>query len=217
MPSDLVAACAVLDGEGLTTALGHLSERGDRVLMTPIAGPWSVRSAADLVEPGRDDGVPGEAEIHLGVLRARPDVMSVCRFHGPAVLAYGTLGRPLPATTGMGLFLGAEVPCFETSSTVRTPAEGDALAATLGDGNGVLLRGFGAATVGRSVPEAVVRAWLLERSADAVLRAGALATPLTYDAATAAPFAAGEGPAATQVARLWRWLCARHPTQEERA
>ena len=216
MSSDLLAACAVLDGEGLTTALGHVSERTDRIRMTPIAGPWSVRSEADLVEEGQD-GIPGEAEIHLAILRARPDVMSVCRFHGPASLAFGTLGRPLPATTGMGLFLGASVPCFETSSTVRTPQQGDALAAALGDGNAVLLRGFGAATVGRSVAEAVVRAWLLERAADAVLRASALATPPTYDAATAAPFATGEGPAATQVARLWRWLCARHPIREDHA
>lgn len=219
--AELLAACAVLEGEGLTTAFGHVTARvdGDRVLLTGSQGPGLVRSSEDLLTCSLDGTVldgdpsarPGEVAIHLGLLRARPDVMSVCRFHGPALLAFGTLGRPLPATTGMGLFLGHEVPCFDTSTTVTTAAQGDALAACAGDAPAVLLRGFGAATVGSSVMEAVVRAWLLERSAAAYLAASAVGEPLVYDAAAAAPFLTGTGPAVTQVKRAWRWLRARNP------
>ena len=44
------------------------------------------------------------------------------------------------------LFLGAEVPWFDTTSTVRTAEHGDELATCLGGGAGVLLRGFRAVT-----------------------------------------------------------------------
>jgi ribulose-5-phosphate 4-epimerase/fuculose-1-phosphate aldolase len=189
---DLAVGSAILDGAGLTTAFGHLSARhGDTVLF-------------NTGDP------PGEAAIHTAILAARANVMSVCRFHGPACLAWSTLGRPLPATTGMGLFLGASVPVFETQSTVRSPEHGAALAACLGDGNAVLLRGFGAVTVGRDVREAVARAWLLERSAAATLSAAAAGEPRPFDAAAATPFASGDGVAATQLERVWNWLRRRH-------
>jgi ribulose-5-phosphate 4-epimerase/fuculose-1-phosphate aldolase len=192
MEPDLAAGSAILEGEGLTTAFGHLSVRDGETVLFNTGEP------------------PGEAAIHTSILDARADVTSVCRFHGPACLAWSTLGRPLPATIGMGLFLGAEVALFETQSTVRTAAHGAALAECLGDANAVLLRGFGAVTVGRSVREAVARAWLLERSAEATLRASAAGEPRPFDAAAAEPFASGDGVAAAQLARVWNWLQRRH-------
>ena len=44
----------------------------------------------------------------------------------------------------------------------------------------MLLRGFGAVTVGGTVADAVVRAWLLERGARAALDALSAGTPLAY-------------------------------------
>lgn len=219
-PSDVVAllvdACRILAREGLTSAFGHVTARLDDgdVVITGSVGPGLVTGPDGLVRIDPDAEVrggdatllPGEAAVHLGVLRARPDVRSVVRYHGPATLAWGTLGKPLPATTGMGLFLGSEVPVFQTDSTVTTPGHGDRLAAALGDGPAILLRGFGSVTVGRTVQEAVARAWLLERSAAAVLAAGAVGTPLTYPPSAAAPFASDDGPAPRQLARVWHYL-----------
>lgn len=213
----LLDACRILAHEGLTTAFGHVTARagdGDDVLISGSVGPGLVTDAGGLVRIGPDAEVrggdaallPGEAAVHLGILRARPDVRSVVRYHGPSSMAWGTLGRPLPATTGMGLFLGHEVPVFETSSTVTTPEHGDRLAAALGDGPALLMRGFGSVTVGRTVQEAVARAWLLERSAAAVLAAGAVGDPLTYPPSAAAPFASDDGPAPRQLARVWHYL-----------
>jgi ribulose-5-phosphate 4-epimerase/fuculose-1-phosphate aldolase len=130
----------------------------------------------------------------------------VCRFHGPACMAWSTLGRPLPATIGMALFLGHEVPWFETSTTIRTAEHGDLLAAALGDGNAVLLRGFGAVTVGATVAESVVRAWLLERVADAVVTASAVRRPLAFPAGAAQALADPDGPAPAQLRRAWNYL-----------
>ena len=221
MIADLLAGCAVLDGEGLTTAFGHLSLRtpAGTVLVSGNQGPGLVSSRDDIVEVDLDGRVvggeeslrAGEVPIHLGILATRRDVGSVCRFHGPACMAFSTLGRSLPATIGMGLFLGAEVPWFDTSQTVTTLEQGAQLADCLGDAGGILLRGFGAATVGRTVAEAVVRAWLLERSAAAALSASAVAEPLIYPPAAAEPFKSLEGAAAGQVSRAWHYLCHRHP------
>jgi len=221
MIADLLAGCAVLDGEGLTTAFGHLSLRtpAGTVLVSGNQGPGLVSSRDDIVEVDLDGNLvggeeslrAGEVPIHLGILATRRDVGSVCRFHGPACMAFSTLGRSLPATIGMGLFLGAEVPWFDTSQTVTTLEQGAQLADCLGDAGGILLRGFGAATVGRTVAEAVVRAWLLERSAAAVLAASAVAEPLTYPRAAAEPLKSLDGAAAGQVSRAWHYLCHRHP------
>src|SRR6266540_1918483 len=100
----LLAACRVLDGEGLTEAFGHVSARdGGSLLLTPRVGPGLVGSVEELLRvdgsgallAGDPDLVPGEAALHYAVYRARPDVACVCRFHGPAGLAFSTLGRPL--------------------------------------------------------------------------------------------------------------------------
>jgi ribulose-5-phosphate 4-epimerase/fuculose-1-phosphate aldolase len=218
---ELLAGCAILDGERLTTAFGHLSARTQEgILVSGNQGPGLVHGPQDLVTVALGDGslvagergrVPGELPIHLGILARRPEVVSVCRFHGPACLAWATLGRPLPATIGMGLFCGALVPVYDTAKTVTTAAQGAELAEVAGDGDAVLLRGFGAATAGRSVPEAVARAWLLERSAAACLAASAVGEPLAYTPREAAPFAAAQGPAAAQIERLWHYLCRRWP------
>jgi ribulose-5-phosphate 4-epimerase/fuculose-1-phosphate aldolase len=216
MVADLITGCAVLDREGLTSAFGHLSARLEtgEVLISSNPGPGLVRTEDDLIALHPQGGVshgdpalvPGEAAIHLRIYAHRADVASVCRFHGPACLAWSTLGRALPAAIGMGLFLGHEVPWFDTDATVRTDAHGDRLAECLDGAPAVLLHGFGAVTVGRSVREAVVRAWLLERSAAAVLAASAAGRPLAYGPAAAAPFLSGEGPARAQLERAWNYL-----------
>lgn len=225
--SDLIAGCAILDGEGLTSAFGHLTARlGDgSILLSSNAGPGLVRSPDDVITVDAEGTVvagdpalrAGEVAIHLGLLAALPAATSVARFHGPAVLAWGTLNRPLPAVLGMGMFCGASVPCFDTDTTVTSAAQGEALAAAAAGGPAVLLRGFGAATCGRTVREAVTRAWLLERNAAAALAASAAGTPQPFDAAAAAPFVAADGPAAAQLDRLWQYLTRKHPIQESPA
>jgi ribulose-5-phosphate 4-epimerase/fuculose-1-phosphate aldolase len=200
----------------LTTAFGHLSARapGDVVLISSSAGPGLVHDAAGLLTTDLDGNVlagdpvqlPGEVAIHLRILAARRDVGSVCRFHGPACMAWSTLGRPLPATIGMALFLGHEVPWFDTSTTIRTAEHGDLLAAALGDRSAVLMRGFGAVTVGATVAESVVRAWLLERAATAVVAASTIGRPLAFPASAARALADPDGPARGQLRRAWNYL-----------
>jgi ribulose-5-phosphate 4-epimerase/fuculose-1-phosphate aldolase len=217
---DLLTGCAVLEREGLTSAFGHLSARtgGGLVRISGNAGPGLVRSASDLLTVDGSGAVlagdrrlrPGESPIHLGIYAARDDVLSVCRFHGPACLAYATLGRPLPAVIGMALFAGDQVPWFDTDRTITTPEQGAALAACMGASHAVLIRGFGAVTVGGSVADAVVRAWMLERGARAALDALAAGTPLPYPAGAAEAFDPETSPPARgQLDRAWNYLKAK--------
>jgi HCOMODA/2-hydroxy-3-carboxy-muconic semialdehyde decarboxylase len=216
---DLLAGCAILEDVGLTTVFGHLSVRlGDgEVVVSPGSGPGSVRDEADLVslsmsgEPrrGTREAVPGEAAIHLGVLARRADVGSVCRSHGPAGLAWSTLGRPLPTTVGIGMSFGDRVRVFDTASTITQLQRADELAEYLGEDNELLLRGFGAITVGATVREAVVRGWLMECSAAATLAATMAGEPLPYSADEAARQSGSAERAAKQTERIWNYLAGR--------
>ena len=216
---DLVTACRILDGEHLTDAFGHASVRIDAgLLLTPKIGPGLVETPDQLLSLTADgtvtDGdfslMPAEAPIHHGIMRARPDVNAVCRFHGSACMAWATLGRPLPTTIGPGLALGTSVPVHDTTKTIATNEQAVELAAALGDGSAVLLRGFGAVTVGRTVPEALVRAVALERSAAAVLAASAVGEPLVYPPEVAEELATHDVILVGQIMRYWNYLKAKH-------
>lgn len=216
----LLAACAIVDGEGLTDAFGHVSARtGDgELLLTPRLGPGLVREAGVLLRldldgemlSGDPSLVPGEAALHLGILRARADVGAVVRTHGPFGQAWATTGRDLPVVIGQGMFLGGPVPVHPAAATV-TDLDGAAeVARTLGAGTAVLLRGFGQVVAGASVAEAVVRAVFLERMAAAALRAEAAGGSLPFEEAQIDAFMSRPGPRGEQVARAWSYLCARH-------
>jgi len=216
--AELLDGCAILEGEQLTTAFGHLSVAlEDRtVLVSGNMGPGLVQGPEDFLHVSLDgtllEGeprlIPGELAVHLGLLRA--GWASVARFHGPAVLAWGSLNRPLPATIGLAMFCGAAVPCYDTPRNLTRIAEGEALAAHADGGPAVILRGFGAATAGRSIREAVTRAWMLEQGARATLAAAAAGRPAAYDDEATAPFLAADGPAAAQIERLWHYLRRKH-------
>lgn len=220
LDDDLLAGCAVLDHEGLTTAFGHLSARAGEglVRISGSAGPGLMAEPGDLltidhagtVLDGDPAALAGEAAIHLGIYATHDDVLGVCRFHGPACLAFSTLGLPLRALIGMALFAGDEVPLHDTQTTITTRDQAAALAGTLGSGHAVLLHGFGAVTVGTSVADAVVRAWLLERGARAALDALAAGEPQCYPAGAAVAFDPEHSAAARgQLDRAWNYLKAR--------
>jgi ribulose-5-phosphate 4-epimerase/fuculose-1-phosphate aldolase len=224
---DIVAGCRILDGERLTDAFGHLSARGGEgepdVLITPRVGPGLVRYADELLGATADGEVvagdpalmPGEAAIHLGLLKARTNIGAVCRFHGAGCMAFSSLGIPLPTTIGIALVFGGPVPVFDTALTVTTPEAAAALAEMLGAGTAVLLRGFGAVTVGPTVAEAVVRATLLERAAQAVLTARMAGDPQVYTQAQADAFVARTAVVEEQLARAWAYFKRRWPPHDD--
>jgi HCOMODA/2-hydroxy-3-carboxy-muconic semialdehyde decarboxylase len=106
----------------------------------------------------------------------------------------------LPALHGQGALAGAPVPVFGDARLVRDAARAAALAAVLGDGWAIVLRGNGAVTAGRTLGHAVARMVLLEAAAAVFLRARAAGEPRPLRAEEAAAWqAAGDD----LLDRLW--------------
>jgi ribulose-5-phosphate 4-epimerase/fuculose-1-phosphate aldolase len=212
----VIRAAQVLAREGLVDAFGHVSARtGDTFALTP-AQPLGRLAAQDaLIDISLDAGelpasAPREAWIHLEIYRRRPDVGAVCRAQPEAVSAAAGAGVEICALHGQGAFVGATVPLHDDATLVRSRELGAAVAAALGGGDAVVLRGNGAVTVGSTPGLAAARMAVLEASARINLAAAAAgsAQPLS-----AAEVAAWRSVAPEILGRLWTYLCSR--THEE--
>jgi ribulose-5-phosphate 4-epimerase/fuculose-1-phosphate aldolase len=195
----LVIANRVLLFHQIVDAFGHVSARHptrpDRFLMARRIAPGLVQQDdirefgldGDLIE---DDGtlVFLERFIHSAIYIDRPDVHAIVHSHSSAVISFGVVrGQPLrPVCHGAG-FLHGPVPIFDLSDIagpatdlmIRNQTHGHALAAALGQGRLVLMRGHGSTTVGQSVPHAVYNAIYAETNARIQASALALGT-VTY-------------------------------------
>ncbi len=205
---DLLAAARALAAAGLVTAFGHVATRAGegRLRITPprplgTLGPGDVPQEVALGADELPSGVPREAWIHEAVLRRRPDVGALCRAQPAAATAAAAAGLAIRPLHGQGAFLGRVVPVLDDARLVRTRAQGEALAAALGDAPALLLRGNGAVTVGATAGEAVARMWVLEASAELNLRAGAGARGLGEE-----ELRAWEAVAPEILGRIWTWL-----------
>lgn len=164
-------AARALARAGLVQAFGHCSLRlGDDVLLVCAARPMGHLDADDVgtvvpLDGPLPQGVLGEVRVHRAIYRRRPEVNAVCRVLPPNVLALSALGAGPRALTGYGAFFHPEVPLFDDARLLRDDALAEAAAQELGSGPAVVLRGNGAVTVGRSLPEAVSLAWYLEEAA----------------------------------------------------
>ena len=178
---DLALACRMLGRSGLTTPLlGHVSLRvdEDHVLMR-CRGPQErgllfttvedirLVSLSDTGAVGDGYSLPNEFPIHAEVLRARADVSSVLHAHPRSALLGGLAEVPVRPVFGAydipayRLAVGG-VPVHPHAGLVRSPAAGQAVAATLGQAPVCLLRGHGIVTTGTDVPSAIAQAWALE-------------------------------------------------------
>lgn len=179
--TEIVQACRVLDYFGIVEGFGHVSARipgSSHVLITPRKALGLVEDA-DLVEytlDGQQVGEgrpPLEAAMHLAIYRRRPDVSALCRGHPRCVAAFASAAEPIHVAHGFGANLGHTVPVFSEPFLAMNPDAGEGVAAALGDGDGVLLRGNGMIVTGQSVPHAAVKAIFLEEMAQVQLMARA--------------------------------------------
>lgn len=193
----IITACRIMDGMGLTEGFGHMSARlpdGEHILITPAVAPGmaqadhlltfhqsGARIDTDSTQPMR---AALETPMHLAIYRARPDVGAICRTHSRYAVILGAANHPLRTSHGFGGMLGSAIPVHPESDLIVDAAMGDALAATLGTGAALLLRGNGALAVGQDVEQAVIHAIYLEEAA--------LVGVLAANAGGAVPFSKDE-------------------------
>jgi HCOMODA/2-hydroxy-3-carboxy-muconic semialdehyde decarboxylase len=206
---DVIAAAGALDAEGLVTAFGHVSAREgqDSFLITPPKPLGSLEPDESLLEVSLaedklPEGVPGEAWIHWAIYKSRPDVGGLCRAQPPISTAVASAGMPIRPLHGQGAFLGEEVPVYDDARLIRGREAGEALAGDLGSAGGIIMRGNGAVTVGKSVGAAVARMWVLEVSAE-INRMATVGTPR---ALSEEEFSYWESVSEEILERIWSYL-----------
>jgi len=190
--SNLVIANRILAQKNVLDAFGHVSIRHpqnpDRYFLSRTRSPRLV-TKPDIIEfsldnrPVVDPGVRlfGERPIHGCIYQARPDVMAVCHNHAYGLLPFAVTKTPMRPAIHMAALLGPEVPVWDirddfgdTNMLVTTNDIGKSLAARLGDGRAVLMRGHGSTVVGANVQEAVFASYYLQVNAEVLLQSQAL-------------------------------------------
>ncbi|MCY4623428.1 MAG: class II aldolase/adducin family protein [Chloroflexi bacterium] len=107
-----------------------------------------------------------EVKMHSCIYKLYPHVKSVVHVHPHYTILATTLRKRLRPMNQEGIQLVRnELPVWDHVKTVQTDDEGMEVAALLGDGKAILLRGHGATTVGNSLEESVMNMLQLEEQA----------------------------------------------------
>jgi ribulose-5-phosphate 4-epimerase/fuculose-1-phosphate aldolase len=184
---DLISACRILSYKKLVEGFGHISTRipeTDRFLLTPRIGLALVQEndlltlnlAGELVEGSHP--APSETWLHTAIMKAKPRVNVIARFHARMANIFSVTDRRLEPVHNHGSFFVGGVPVFSKPDLITTQQLGMEVAETLGEGPAVLLRGNGQVTVGKTIPEAVMMAIYLEEAAEVLYGALQIGTPI---------------------------------------
>jgi len=211
----LVDGCHILDREGITDGFGHVSVRipGTEAFLTLAGVSPGCATLNRLVildfdghYLGGEKSPPYEWSIHTCIMRARPDVMSVCHTHSKWSALFSVLKGGLRPVHMYAKFLPAGgPPIYSASGLISTPERGAALAATLKDSAAVLMRAHGDAVVGASLEQAILRTIQLSFLGELAHMAVAHGEPLYMTAEELATFSADQ----TFPARPWEYYSSR--------
>lgn len=186
----MALCCRHLAARGLIAGRdGNLSVRlgQDRVLVTPSGLLKAFLSATDMVEVDLN-GTPrrrtsckptSELDLHLRILRHRPDVEAVVHAHPPAATGFAVAGKEIPDNLLPELiFVVGPVPLVPFGMP-GTPELGDRIVPYLEDQRhqALLLANHGAVTLGRTLDEAWIRMESLEHAARIIAAARAVGEP----------------------------------------
>jgi L-fuculose-phosphate aldolase len=180
--SALVAAAQRLDEFGLNhNASGNAGVRvGTNLLVTPSGLPADRMTPDDMVLLD-DDGTPvragqrsptSEWQLHLEILRRRPDVVAIAHTHSPEATAAATVGEPLPAIHYVAARFGGNALACAPYATYGTAALATLVADTLGSERAAcLMANHGAIALGADLDSAVALALDVEWFCGVVRRA----------------------------------------------
>ena len=108
---------------------------------------------------------PREAVIYTEIFKARPDVNAAVHCHASTCVAMSLADTPVSCVHVQSGRFGRGVPIYPQPIYILDEAEGADLARTLGDANGMMIKGHGIVTVGKSIDEACINALYMERTA----------------------------------------------------
>jgi len=156
-------------------------DHSDRFFLAPFGLHWSEVRASDFMEvdfEGKLRAGDGPVEdtalyIHMPVHRLAPQARCALHTHMPYATALGMLEDPR-----LEMAVQSALPFYEDISydadyngLAFDRTEGERLARALGEKSVLMMRNHGVLVVGRTVPEAFERLYLLERSCQAQILA----------------------------------------------
>jgi ribulose-5-phosphate 4-epimerase/fuculose-1-phosphate aldolase len=168
-------ACRIGLHEGVCNHFSlSVSEDGGEFLVNPQGVHWSEIRASDLVRVGGDRTIvsgTGPVEdsafyIHGRLHRARPDARCILHTHMPYATALTSIedGRLLPLNQNALRFTDAVAYDDDYGGLALDSAEGDRLAAALGDKRILFMANHGVAVAGADVADAFDDLYYLERA-----------------------------------------------------
>jgi ribulose-5-phosphate 4-epimerase/fuculose-1-phosphate aldolase len=174
--------------EGLVAFSGHVSGRLPRrgtFLIHPAAVPRSEVFPADFCEVDLAGeqlsgpcAAPDETAIHAAVYRARRDVNAVLHLHPHYSILPSLVGKNLIPICGHGSIFGHRVPVYPRQEKIVRREDADRMAALLGEGRAVVLRGHGAVVAEGTVEAVFTAALYLEENARLLADALTIGTPI---------------------------------------
>ncbi|MGH7530439.1 MAG: class II aldolase/adducin family protein [Gemmatimonadales bacterium] len=185
----MALCCRQLAAGGLIAGQdGNLSVRfaPDRILVTPSGRLKALLTPRDMVEVdlagrgrarggGRARKATSELDLHLRILRHRPDVNAVVHAHPPTATGFAVAGEEIPPNVLPELiFVVGPVPVVPFGMP-GTPELGERLLPNLAGHDALLLANHGAVTMGKTLDAAWIRMESLEHAARIVVAARAAA------------------------------------------
>lgn len=201
-----VAICiCLLEGTGLMDFSGHVSARipgTDELFINSRDQGRSSIKPGDLLRLNLDGDViegegrpPVEVAIHAAVYHARPEVLAVGHIHPFHTVALSAANKEYVPVIYHGAIFASRVPVYDDCRHVNSKERGEAMAAVLGPGKAVIIRGHGATLAAESVKGVFLAAVYLEDNAGHLVQAYSMGEPRVLSAEELA-----EGP------RIWTEL-----------
>lgn len=186
----LLQGCRVLGAFDVFDDQGHLSARVPEDPDTALINEFSSPATAglqqfvpvDVTGEPYPDAAPSETTIHARIYEARDDVGAVCHNHSPFAVTVSSVGIEMRPVHSAGAVQVDPIPVYEDYDAaggmlITTDEEADAVAAVLGEGRAVMLRGHGAVVAGETVTEAVLASLRLEYNARMLYHQATLGDP----------------------------------------
>ena len=156
-------ASARIPGTDKVLILGHIHATGrsldqvdvDDIVLVDLNGDWLEGEIAPV----------DERYLHLEIMKARPDVMSVIHAHSTYATAFGIAGVNILPVGNRGAIFGPSVPIFEFDWQVDTPERGRMVSDLMGQGCAVVLKNHGVAVASDTIENACITAFALEETA----------------------------------------------------
>jgi ribulose-5-phosphate 4-epimerase/fuculose-1-phosphate aldolase len=215
---NLAAAYRLADKYGMSELINtHISLRMPDdpavYLFNPHGMLFDEITASSLIKVDLRGNVVGNSEytanragvaIHGSILAARPDVACVFHTHTPYATAVSSLECGLLPMSQAALRFEGQLAYHDYGRAATDPAECDRLAEDIGDKSVMLLRNHGILTTGRTVGEAFVSAFYLEKACQFQILAQSAGVPLVMPAEEIRLAASGRSTGADE--RAWPGL-----------